>query len=278
VEGGFLNFRDGRTGTVETLDFRERAPSGMKLDLYRNEKGELDGSKLEDGYLSVGVPGMVQGMYEFHRKYGKSAWKDLVLPAAEIAERGITISRLQSEEIREVEADLKKDPLLHQLLTRESGEWLKEGDVLKQSDLARILREIADKGPRGIYQGEFARELFKLYSEKRPGYFSKKDFLNIKTRWLQPLKFRYRGMDVYTMPPPSFGGIIVRDVLYFAEKDNLRPFGYPSVEALKTIVKAGYIAFRDRKIYGGDPEIHRIPVQKLISAKHLDESERDPEL
>ena len=73
--GGFILVYDHRRSEViESRDFREAAP----LDAKRPAAGTL-------GPLTVGVPGIVKGLFAAHQAHGKLSWKEVVAPAADIA-------------------------------------------------------------------------------------------------------------------------------------------------------------------------------------------------
>lgn len=65
---------------VVTIDFRETAPAASNTTMYTH-----DPMSARIGGLSVGVPGEIRGLLEAHRRWGSLPWKELVLPAAEVA-------------------------------------------------------------------------------------------------------------------------------------------------------------------------------------------------
>lgn len=63
-----------RSEIVESLDFREAAPH----EAHPPGSGSI-------GPLTVGVPGIVRGLFTIHQAHGKLSWSEVVAPAADIA-------------------------------------------------------------------------------------------------------------------------------------------------------------------------------------------------
>jgi gamma-glutamyltranspeptidase/glutathione hydrolase len=88
--GGFMVVR-GANGAVTTFDYRERAPLKATRTMYMRD-GKVDGSLTSQGYLAPGVPGTVRGLALAHKRFGRLPWKDVVMPAVQLAEEGFAIS------------------------------------------------------------------------------------------------------------------------------------------------------------------------------------------
>src|SRR5687768_13324514 len=89
--GGFMIVRTP-SGTVTAIDYRERAPLRATRTMYIGQDGGIDRSLTSAGYLAPGVPGTVRGLELAHEKFGKLRWRDVVMPAVELAERGFDVS------------------------------------------------------------------------------------------------------------------------------------------------------------------------------------------
>jgi gamma-glutamyltranspeptidase / glutathione hydrolase len=90
--GGFLLLRRAETGTVQALDFRERAPKRATRDMYLDKQGKVRQRASLDGHLAAGIPGTVGGLYTVHREYGKLPWATVVAPTIALAENGFPVS------------------------------------------------------------------------------------------------------------------------------------------------------------------------------------------
>src|SRR4051812_26448173 len=100
--GGFMVVRLAN-GTATTIDYRERAPLRSTPTMYLDSSGKIDRQRTATGYLAPGVPGTVRGLALAHGKYGKLPWRDVVMPAAELASKGHVLSESQARSLnREV--------------------------------------------------------------------------------------------------------------------------------------------------------------------------------
>ena len=90
--GGFMVIRtnDGKT---DVIDYREKAPLLASRDMFLDKDGNVSEGLSTDTHLASGVPGTVDGMLFAHSKYGKLAFKDLIQPAIDLAEKGFHLSR-----------------------------------------------------------------------------------------------------------------------------------------------------------------------------------------
>src|SRR5258708_729504 len=88
--GGFMVVRSP-SGAVTTFDYREKAPLKSTRAMYMRD-GKVDISLTNAGYLAPGVPGTVRGLALAHKKFGRLPWKDVVMPAVQLADEGFVIS------------------------------------------------------------------------------------------------------------------------------------------------------------------------------------------
>jgi gamma-glutamyltranspeptidase/glutathione hydrolase len=79
------------SGAVTTFDYREKAPLKSTRTMYMRD-GKVDISLTNQGYLAPGVPGTVRGLALAHKKFGRLPWKDVVMPAVQLAEDGFVVS------------------------------------------------------------------------------------------------------------------------------------------------------------------------------------------
>jgi gamma-glutamyltranspeptidase/glutathione hydrolase len=89
--GGFMVVRP-KSGAPITIDYRERAPSRSTQTMYLDSTGRIARQLTATGYLAPGVPGTVAGLYAAHSLHGKLLWKDVVMPAANLAANGFVLS------------------------------------------------------------------------------------------------------------------------------------------------------------------------------------------
>jgi len=258
--GGFMLIRT-RDGTVHALDFREAAPAGAARNMYVDSAGKVLESSLT-GHLSVGVPGSVAGMYEAHRRLGRLPWRELLAPALRLAREGHVLDGARSRQIgREVERLGRFPASRAQFLV--DGAAPAPGTVLVQPDLARTLELVADSGPAVFYQGGIA-ELIVQEMSQGGGLITRQDLARYRAKWRDPIEIFYRGYTIYTMPPPSGGGVTLAEILNVMEGYRpLPPFGSAQLMHLQT--EALRRAYADRNAFLGDPDFVSMPVGRLLA-------------
>lgn len=262
--GGFMmiRLRDGRTTAI---DYREMAPRRATRNIYLDERGELikgEGSSTL-GYRAAGVPGTVRGMELALKKYGSGriSWAELIAPARRLAAVGFPVSFNLARSLRDT-SDLSKYEESRKIFLNQ-GRLYKEGDVLRQPELAATLSRIALRGPNEFYQGETAR-LIVEDMKRHNGLITMEDLRGYVAKERQPVRGNYRGFEIISMPPPSSGGVILLEMLNILEGFDLKSTGWGSSGHIHLLTETMRRAFADRAEYMGDPDFVRVPVAGLI--------------
>ena len=263
--GGFAVIRL-EDGTVKSLDFREKAPSLATRDMYLDSVGNVIEGKSEKGIFSVGIPGTVAGMEAMHRKYGKIPWDDLVAPSIKLAIMGFPLTQGQAVILNRYSDDfLKLNPERNPYV--KEGEWL-AGDSVKYLDYAESLFRIGEKGAQEFYRGNVAN-LIVRESMRRGGLITKDDLRNYKPIWREPVSAKIGQFTVYSMAPPSSGGIALIQMLKGAEQFNISQYGHNSTNAIHLMTELERRVFADRATFLGDPDFYEIPQEMLLSDSYL---------
>jgi gamma-glutamyltranspeptidase/glutathione hydrolase len=247
--GGFLLVYPPEPGAPAVIDYRETAPKAAMRTLFTDRP--------PTPYTLVGVPGTVRGLALAHQRFGKLPWKDLVLPAARLAEEGVRINGPLADSLNRGLLRAEAFPEFRRVYGKEGGRW-RDGDHLVQKDLARTLRRIAEEGPHTFYTGSIADTLVEEM-KKGGGLIRKDDLIGYRARLRTPVHGTYRGFDVWAPPPPSSGGIALVEMLNILENFDLRKQGRYSPETLHLMVEAMRRAYRDRARYLGDSDFVEIP-------------------
>jgi len=264
--GGFMVYRSA-DGQSNTLDFREKAPGAATTNMYLDSAGNPIPDMSLYTHKASGIPGSVDGMFEAHEKYGKLKWADLVQPAVDLATNGFNITAKLADDLNNNAAKFKKlNPGKSYLI--KNGDW-KQGDLLVQSDLAKTLGLIRDKGREGFYDGVVADELIAEMKDGG-GIFTKKDLENYHAVWRKPIIGTYKGYKIITMPPPSSGGIALLQLLKSVEKYPLHRWGFNRDSTIQLIVEAERRVYADRSKYLGDPDFFKVPVDSLLNPAYLE--------
>lgn len=266
--GGFFIYRDGRTKKTYAVDFRERAPLKARKTMYLDDQGQVIPRKSIDGHLAVAVPGLVAGLLEIHQRFGRLPLKTVMAPAIDLAEKGFPVYKRLALALSQRADQLRKDEAASRIFLKFDGQPLEEGALLQQKDLAETLRQISRNGKKSFYQGRFAKSLLKA-QKANGGLISQADLNSYKVRWRKPLQSKYKQYEIFSMPPPSSGGIHVIQFLKMLEDKNLNPQGPYSAENLHLQAATLQSAFADRAKYLGDPDFVKVPIKELISEKYL---------
>lgn len=270
--GGFLVYHRA-DGMVTTIDFREKAPLAAQKRMYLDESGSIKENSNHEGFLSIGVPGTVAGLSKAHSLYGSLPWRDLLEPAIELAEKGFPVT--WGIHFRLGNPYSKKRLLSYNLSAKTyfdaDSNPLEPGYLWKQPELAKTLKRIRKKGHDGFYRGETAKKLSEFIL-KNGGIITLQDLEKYEAVERKPVHGTYRRYDIYSMPPPSSGGVAIIEMLNILEGYNLRELGNNSALYLHILTEAMKRAFADRAEYLGDPDFNPgMPVKRLTSKRHAAE-------
>ena len=265
--GGFMVLRL-KNGTATTIDYRERAPFASTKTMYLDSTGHINRSLTATGYLAPGVPGTVRGLALAHRRFGKLPWRDVVLPAAQLASRGFVLdSGLARSLAREVAQAMKPYAASVAAYSKRDGSAWQPGDTLVLSDLGRTLDAIATRGADVFYTGWIADSIA-ADMQRNGGLITRKDLAAYRARERAPIRGRYHGYDIVTMPPPSSGGVAMVEMLNILSHFDLEKEGRWSPATLHLLIEAMRRAYVDRARYLGDPDFVKMPLTRLTSASY----------
>lgn len=265
--GGFMVLRLA-DGTIDALDYREKAPAAAHPNMFLDENQNPIPQLSARGHLAVGVPGTVAGLEAAHKKYGKLPWADLVQPAIDLARNGFPLTALEAKGLNDIAEDLKKyNTVLPVHLLKE--QW-KEGDTIVHADLAATLERIRDNGKAGFYQGKTADDLI-AEMKRGNGLITYADLQNYEAVWRTPLTGIYKNYKLITMPPPSSGGVVLLQLLNMTADYPLARWGHNTSRTAHVMIEAERRAYADRAHYLGDPDFIKIPINTLLSEQYADD-------
>ena len=265
--GGFYLLHDAKSGKDVFLDAREVAPASATAGKYLGSDGKLDHDKALNGPLAVGIPGEPAGEVYLAQHFGRLPLAVSLAPAIRIARDGFPMYPRLVSEYAERRAVMQRYPAT-QAVYQPHGRPLQEGELLRQPDLARTLELLGAHGFDGFYRGEVARRIVAAVNAAG-GEWSAQDLAGYAVRLRDPLRFRYRGWEIVTAPPPSSGGVALAEMLNVLSAWDLRSLA--AATRVHLIVEAMRRAYRDRTFYLGDPDfVHDMPLQRLLSPYYAD--------
>ena len=265
--GAFLLHSSGRE--LVAWDGRETAPAAATEKLFIGADGKP--MPFYDGVVggrSVGVPGTVRMLEQAHRAHGRLPWAQLIQPAIQLAEQGFQVSPRLATMLAN-EKHLIKDPVAAKYFYDAAGKPWPVGHVLKNPELAEVLRGIAARGSAALLQGPLAQAIVdKVTRHANPGKLTLADLANYQPKRRAPLCHDLaaagKTVEVCGFPPPSSGAIAVGQILGIlaqtpAAAMKLDGAGLPTADWLHYYTEAARLAFADRAQYVADPDFVQPP-------------------
>ncbi len=259
--GGFFLLHDARTGKDVFVDARETAPAAATPEAYLLANGEFNRDRAENGPWAAGIPGLPAALVHLAQNYGKLPLKTSLGPAIRIARDGFPVYGRLARGYASRREVMERYPGTRGVFLAD-GDPPKEGEILKQPDLARTLQLLAERGHDGFYKGEVAGKLIKGVKAEG-GRWTADELAAYQVREREPLRFKYRDWQITTAPPPSSGGVAVAQMLQILEGWDLAKLD--DAHRTHLTVEAMRRAFRDRTFYLGDPDFVDIPLKTLAS-------------
>ena len=265
--GGFVVYFNAEKESVTTIDFREKAPLKSYEKMYLDETGQFQTKKSSYGIRSIGVPGTVDGLYHFHKKYGKLPWKVLIQPSIDLSKNGFKMTNGLFNSIKNQNFHQSKK-YLKTYFNNKNGNLVKPGELWIQESLSKTLTAIRDNGRDGFYKGWVADEIVNFMKENN-GLIDHNDLIKYKSTERIPVRGNYRGFEVFSMPPPSSGGITLISMLNILENEDFKKIKLNSTMFIHLLVETMKIGFYNRAKYLGDPDFNpNIPIDSLLSKKY----------
>ncbi len=272
--GGFMVIYLARTHQVVTIDGRENCPQACTTTMFIDPKTAqpYGYDYASDQPLATGVPSMVATWSTALQKYGRLSLAGDLQPAISLARGGFRtdadFQQLTESELPELQAY----PASHWLLTG-AGQPLPVGTLLKNPDLARTYELLARYGPSYLYNGPLGRAIVQADDHpvttpgqtvvQLPGIMTTNDLRAYQVRIQAPTHVNYRGLDIYSMAPPSSSGTTVGEALNILSHYNQS--AEPRATALFHYLEASRLSYADRNAYVGDPRYVSVPTQELLS-------------
>ena len=263
--GGFMVIYLAKEQKAFALDFRETAPAASQRELYMKDGQPVPSASLT-GALAVAVPGEVAGLIEARKRFGSLPLQLLAAPAIKLASEGFPVDTTLRIAIERQQANMKRFSDLGRIYMPK-GELPKEGDRIRQPELAETLQAIAKNGAEDFYGGWIGEAIIATI-KKAGGVMTFEDLKNYRPVWREPLIGTYRNRTVITMPPPSSGGVAILEMLNILEGYKLGDFQHNSPAYLHLLGESMKHAFADRAEFLGDPDFIHVPVGKLTGKNY----------
>ncbi|MDD5565197.1 MAG: gamma-glutamyltransferase [Thermoanaerobaculaceae bacterium] len=321
---------DPHTRKVIGIDALGVAPTGATPEFFKAK-----GMKVppEYGPLAAVTPGTPGGIMVMLAEYGTMSLKQVLAPAIEMAD-GYPIEAQAANTIEHYKKMIEQWPYSRALFlvhrkgaegkaeapaASEAGgplpaqdraipaaegahrEGPEPGEVFRQRDLARTLRELVAAEQEALkqgksrkqaiyaaydrfYKGDIAAEIARS-TQEQGGLITTRDLADWKVKIEEPVRTNYKGIDVYKLTVWTQGPAMLQ-ALNILENFDLQAMGYDSARYINTVYQAMSLAFADRDFYYGDPYFPPAsPIAGLLSkayakerAKLIDPDRANPDI
>jgi len=253
---------DGNSRELAGLNASGRSPA----KLTRGELRALAGDSIPRfGPLPVTVPGCVDGWFELHARFGRLPMSEVLAPAIAYAREGFPASERIARAWRDNAKLLAEQPgFAAQFLPAPE-----KGEIVQRENLAHTLERIASEGRDVFYRGDLARVMAE-FLHANGGFLAFEDFAAHQSEWVTPLSTRYRGYDVWELPPNG-QGLCALQMLNLLEGFDLAALGSGSAGTLHLLAEAKKLAFEDRARFYADPAFVEVPMARLLSKEYAAE-------
>ncbi|MCH8953371.1 MAG: gamma-glutamyltransferase, partial [Proteobacteria bacterium] len=267
-------------GGHRVIEFHGRAPAAVRADMWEDiilgeaEDGFgflLEGAVNEIGYQSITTPMTLRALELALARFGTRSLAELIRPAIDYCEQGFRVRPHVSAFWNEAPGAgrvahrefLTRNPDARKIYCKPGGGIPGLGEVVRNPDLGRTYRRIAEHGVEDFYTGAIAGEIAADMA-RHGGLLSAADLAAVAPTEAEPLWGVYRGHRVATNNPPG-GGVMILEMLNILEHFDLAAMGHNAPEYIATVAEAMKIATVDKDTKVGDPRFVEVPVAELTS-------------
>ncbi|OWF36580.1 gamma-glutamyltranspeptidase 1-like [Mizuhopecten yessoensis] len=218
--GHFMTVYDRSQGKSYAVMGREMAPGAANATMF------LSGVSSREGGLSVGIPGEIKGFWEAWKLAGNLPWAELFQPTIDLCRNGFIIGSSLGFHITAQQKYYPDHPNLKAMVSNpQTGELLKEGEVMYLPKLAATLEAIAREGPDAFYNGSLTADIVKDIQEAG-GIITEEDLRMYTAAVKEPLEITIHDRYTVHSPPPPSGGAVYEFILgildgYNFDEDSL---------------------------------------------------------
>lgn len=230
-----------------------RSPSGVTEVIHGTTwsparlPAKVTAAQLRRGHSAASVPSTPKVLDLALRRYGSGtfSWKELVAPAAALAEEGVILGPFRARAFQFYGAALAEQDAARRLFLHPEGRPWVAGDRFRQPVLGKTLRHLARAGAEDFYRGAIAQAIAEDMAANG-GWITAEDLATFpEPAIVEPLRATYRGYEIATLPPP-FGGWVLLQLLKVLEQMPLEPRQQPGAPRQLQLLEAMRIAHGTR--------------------------------
>jgi gamma-glutamyltranspeptidase/glutathione hydrolase len=263
------------------------APRAASLEFFERNKIDLIPG---DGLLPATIPASFDAWVTCLKRFGTMTLSEVVAPAVRLAEEGFSVYPALQRNIALHAKRFQNEWPTSAKIFLQRGRVPRIGEILKQVQLAKTLRNLAnaereagndrekglDAARHYFYAGPIARKVAHFVREHafkdatgkfHNGLITANDFAEYKTRLEKSVHIDYNGVTVHKCGPWSQGPVLLEQ-LRLLENYNLKEIGRNSANYIHLVTEASKLAFADREAFYGDPLYADVPLRKLLSREY----------
>jgi gamma-glutamyltranspeptidase/glutathione hydrolase len=214
------------------------------------------------GPLPVTVPGTVSGWQALLDRFGTISLARCLAPAIETAEKGFPVSPRISAGWQRLAQKLSRDEEAARVYLPAP----RPGEIHRQPDLARTLRQLAEGGAEAFYRGPLAKRIAAAV-QAQGGYLTANDLTAHQATWHEPLGTTYRDVRILEHPPNG-QGLAALLALNIVAGDEVGAMDYYAPERWHLMIEAMRLGMVDAGRYVADPARAAIPLDALLSREY----------
>jgi gamma-glutamyltranspeptidase/glutathione hydrolase len=270
--GGFMVIRTAG-GKVTTIDGREESPATMTPTSFWEDGKPLAFNDARFSGISAGIPGTLATWQMALQRYGTWSLGRALQPGISVASNGFKVDQTFFDQTTPNVDWFNDIPSTAAIYLDPDGTPRDVGSTLRNPDLARTYERIAERGADWFYDGPVAGAMASAAQDPptadtasntwRPGLMTRADVGRYRAIERPPTRIGYRGLDVWSMGPPSSGGSTVGEALNILE--GYKKLASDRVRALHLMLEASRFTFADRNAYLADPDFFDVPLAGLLS-------------
>ncbi|MCP4008839.1 MAG: gamma-glutamyltransferase [Proteobacteria bacterium] len=267
--GGAMVIYDCKKNKSHAIDYGMRSSKSLDPTLYPLAGGTAsdlfpwrlvkDDRNLH-GPGSIAVPGLVDGVRIAHENFATKSWVELVQPAVDLAMEGPIVDWNTSLMIAGSAKLINLYDTSRDIYFRDGfpiiSQWTATlEDHLDFSQLAQTLRQVAEKGPRELYDGDLARAIV-ADMQRLGGSLTAEDLYDYRAMLVDPLDISYRDAMISVVPGLTAGATLA-DALRELEHSQKQPKGTPDARMYAGYANALKTAYATRMANMGDDDSKR---------------------
>ncbi len=218
------------------------------------------------GLGSIATPGVVRGLFQIHRDLCRLPLQAIAGPALDAARQGVRLNAFQHYISNIVAPILSASPEALRLhATDESpARFAREGELVRQPDLADSIEALIREGEDLFYRGEMTRALVSD-CEAGGGYLRREDLAHYEVLRRQPLQVVYRGSRLDTNPAPALGGALIAFTLALLEEVRLGDCEFGDESHLRFLARAMRLTQKLRRNEELDSSLSEATIHRILS-------------